>query len=150
MIHSQTGNHRPLPLSSLYPQSQRAPLCLLYFFNIYLFRLCRILIAAVGIIVTACRIFSCGVRDLLVASCELLVTARMWNLVPRPGIEPRPPELGVQRLTHWTTREVPVPPFKLALYQYVSASHGTLTIQSGQLKIKQCHGQSTLICEYLR
>ena len=31
----------------------------------------------------------------------------MWDLVPQPGIEPRPPALGVQSLTHWTTREVP-------------------------------------------
>ena len=31
----------------------------------------------------------------------------MWDLVPRPGIEPGPPALGVWSLTHWTTREVP-------------------------------------------
>ena len=30
----------------------------------------------------------------------------MWNLVPWPGIEPWPPALGVQRLSHWTTMEV--------------------------------------------
>jgi len=29
----------------------------------------------------------------------------MWDLVP--GIEPRPPVLGAQSLSHWTTREVP-------------------------------------------
>ena len=28
-------------------------------------------------------------------------------LVPRPGIEPVPPPLGVWSLNHWTTREVP-------------------------------------------
>ena len=39
----------------------------------------------------ACWIFSCGV----------------WDLVPWPEIEPRPPELGAQSLNHWTTREVP-------------------------------------------
>ena len=33
---------------------------------------------------------SCGMRD----------------LVPRPGIEPGPPALGTQSLSHWTTREV--------------------------------------------
>ena len=32
------------------------------------------------------RIFSCG----------------MWDLVPRPGIEPRPPALGAQSLSDWT------------------------------------------------
>ena len=31
----------------------------------------------------------------------------MWDLVPQPGIEPRPPALGGQSLSHWTTREVP-------------------------------------------
>ena len=31
----------------------------------------------------------------------------MWHLVPWPGIEPRPPALGGQSLSHWTTREVP-------------------------------------------
>ena len=31
----------------------------------------------------------------------------MWDLVPQPGIQPRPPALGVQSLSHWTTREVP-------------------------------------------
>ena len=31
----------------------------------------------------------------------------MWDLVPWPGIELRPPALGVHSLSHWTTREVP-------------------------------------------
>ena len=31
----------------------------------------------------------------------------MWNLVPQAGIEPRPPALEAQSLSHWTTREVP-------------------------------------------
>ena len=30
----------------------------------------------------------------------------MWNLVPRPGIEPRSPALGVWSLSHRTTREI--------------------------------------------
>ena len=32
----------------------------------------------------------------------------MWDLAPCPGIEPRPPALGGQSLSHWTTREVPL------------------------------------------
>ena len=32
-----------------------------------------------------------------------------WDPVPRPGIEPRPPALGAQSLSHWTTREVAYP-----------------------------------------
>ena len=35
----------------------------------------------------------------------------MWTLGPQPGIEPQAPALGVQSLSHWTTREVPVAPF---------------------------------------
>ena len=31
----------------------------------------------------------------------------MWDLVPQPEIEPGPPAMGAQSLTHWTTREVP-------------------------------------------
>ena len=31
----------------------------------------------------------------------------MWDLVPWPGIEPRPPTLGAQSLSHWSPREVP-------------------------------------------
>ena len=30
----------------------------------------------------------------------------IWDLVPWAGIEPRPPALGMQSLSHWTTREV--------------------------------------------
>ena len=33
----------------------------------------------------------------------------MQHLVPWPGIEPRPPALGAQSLSHWATREVPHP-----------------------------------------
>ena len=34
----------------------------------------------------------------------------VWHggiLIPQPGIEPRPPALGVRSLNHWLTREVP-------------------------------------------
>ena len=57
-----------------------------FFFNIYLFIwLPRVLVAALGIFTDACRIFSCGMQDLV----------------------PGPPALGAQSLNHWTTREVP-------------------------------------------
>ena len=46
--------------------------------------------------------------DILVVACELLAATCMWDLVPQPGIEPRPPALGARSLTHWTTREVSV------------------------------------------
>ena len=35
----------------------------------------------------------------------------MWDLVPWPGIEPRPSALGERSLRHWTTREIPLPSF---------------------------------------
>ena len=43
------------------------------------------------IFIVACKIFSCS----------------LWDLVLLPGIEPWPPALGAQSLSHWTTREVP-------------------------------------------
>ena len=39
----------------------------------------------------ACKIFSCS----------------LWDLVLWPGIEPGPPTLGAQNLSHWTIRNVP-------------------------------------------
>ena len=53
------------------------------------------LVVACGIFffsVAACRIFSCGMWDLLI--------------VPWPGMEPRPPALGAWSLNHWTTGKV--------------------------------------------
>ena len=44
----------------------------------------------------------------------------MWDLVPWLGIEPRPPALGAQSLTHWTTREVPLWSFcSIYIYQII-------------------------------
>ena len=49
------------------------------------------------------------------------LSCSMWDLVPWSGIKPRPPALGVQSLSPWTTREVPfladllLPPFLLSL-----------------------------------
>ena len=43
----------------------------------------------------------------LLATCGIFFCCVMWELVPQPGIEPKPPALGVQSLSHWTTREVP-------------------------------------------
>ena len=54
-------------------------------FNVYLYLFIFIL-APLGL--------SCGMRDLLI--------------VPRPGIEPRPPALGAWSLSYGTLREVPV------------------------------------------
>ena len=32
----------------------------------------------------------------------------MWDLVPQPGIKPRPPALGAQSPSHWTTMVSPI------------------------------------------
>ena len=49
------------------------------------------------VLVETCQIFSCSMQTL---SC---VT---WDLVPWPGLKPRPPALGARSLSPWTTREV--------------------------------------------
>ena len=51
------------------------------------------------VLVVASRIFNpcCSMQTL---SCG------MWDLVPQPGINPRPPALGVRSLSHWTTKDV--------------------------------------------
>ena len=54
--------------------------------------------AGFSIFVALCSIFSWGIWTL---SCS------MWDLVPRPGIEPRPSVLGAQSLSLWTTRKAP-------------------------------------------
>ena len=53
-------------------------------------------------LVAACGLFSCGMQTF---SCG------MWDLVPWPGVEPRPPIWGELSLSHWTTREVPMKHF---------------------------------------
>ena len=52
---------------------------------------------------------SCGTQDLFLffnAVCGIF-SCGMWDLVPQPRIEPRPPALGLWRLSHWTTRKIP-------------------------------------------
>ena len=52
------------------------------------------------IFVVACGIFSSG----------------MWDLVPSPGMKPRPCALGAWSLSHWTTGKVPNFPFLNSYY----------------------------------
>ena len=65
-----------------------------FFFNIYLF----IYLFALGLSCSRQATWLCLASSLAVA-CELLVAACVWDLVPQPGIEPRPPPLGVQSLS---------------------------------------------------
>ena len=73
------------------------------FKNIYLFSLCRVLVAA---------------HEVFIVACGFLAAACMWDLVPQPRIKPRHPALGAWSFTHWTTREVPVHSFKTICVWY--------------------------------
>ena len=61
----------------------------------------QILVALHGVFLASCGIFSCG----------------MQNLVPWPGIKPRPLALGAWSLNHWTTRESLDVPFLIPLHE---------------------------------
>ena len=50
---------------------------------------------------------SCGTHILWSSLLYRTLSFGICNLVPWPGIKPRPCALGVQGLSHWTTREVP-------------------------------------------
>ena len=59
-------------------------------------------------------------RSRIPASC-IILSCSIWDLVPWPGIEPRPPAVKAGSLSHWTTRELPwVSPF----YRQVSIQAG--------------------------
>ena len=67
-----------------------------------------------------------AVQDLLIALCGIF-SCGMWDLFLQPGIEPGPLVLGVQRLSHETTKEVPenVYDYFLILYTFeLQYSHG--------------------------
>ena len=97
---------------------------------IYLFRLCWVLVVARRIFVATCRIFSCG----------------MWDLVPWPGIEPGPPALGARSLSHRTTREVPGDYILDTIPNVWSMKEKTDNLDL--IKIKNCALQNTLLREW--
>ena len=45
----------------------------------------------------------------------------MWDLAPWPGMEPGPPALGVQSLSHWTTGDVLQPVFLISTLRVLGA-----------------------------
>ena len=47
------------------------------------------------------------------------VSCCLWDLFPQPRVEPRPAALGVQSLSHWTTREVPSRSFFFLIYVFI-------------------------------
>ena len=75
----------------LYPTSRPT-----HFLKKYLFIwLCWILVVTCGVLAEVCRIFGCG----------------MWDVVPWPGITLRRPALGVQSLGHWPLDHWPLSQF---------------------------------------
>ena len=76
---------------------------LIFYIYFYLY----IYLAALGL--------SCGMWDLFFFFCLGMRTLSciMCDLIPRPGIESRPPALGVRSLSHWAIREFPATSFKL-------------------------------------
>ena len=64
---------------------------------------------------------SCGIQTL---SCGL------WGLVSQPGTEHGPPALAVQRLSHWTTREIPQDLFYISLISSLTLWLFSSTVQS--------------------
>ena len=63
-----------------------------------------------------------------------IFTHSTWDLVPLAGIKPGPPALGLQSLSHWTTREVPVGIFSeswillLVMYMILGCLSTALTV----------------------
>ena len=43
----------------------------------------------------------------------------MWDLVPWPGMEPKPPALGARSLSHWITRKV----FRIIFNSFIIFNH---------------------------
>ena len=80
--------------------------------SVYLFVL-WLLQTELGSIITEMSVFSFKQRYFLVWFLKIIYLAvpdfscSMWDLVLCLGIEPWPPALGAQSLSHWTTREVP-------------------------------------------
>ena len=69
--------------------------------NLFLFK-------NIHLFISAAPGLNCGMWDLqsFVGACWLF-SSGMWYLIPWPGMEPGPPALGAQSLSHWTPREVP-------------------------------------------
>ena len=51
--------------------------------------------------------FSLFFKCIFIYLTALGLSCSMWDLVPRPGIKPRPPAWGTQSLSHWTHQGSP-------------------------------------------
>ena len=67
---------------------------ILFFFSIYLF-------------IWLYEVWDVGEESRILAAAYRIFSWGTWDLAPHPGVKPRPPALGAQSLSHWTTRKVP-------------------------------------------
>ena len=75
--------------------------------------------------------YICKFNVLFIYLAVLGLSCSMWDLVPEPGMEPRPPRLGAQSLSHCTTREVPPCQLQMKLINDLQ----TLFIQENKKRI---------------
>ena len=94
---------------SNFHSQKSSPSLIFIYLSIYLFIYLFIYLALLGLSCGTQDIFSCSMWDLFFffSCCMWILSCGMRDLVPWPGIESSPPVLGVQRLSHWTTKEVP-------------------------------------------
>ena len=75
--------------------------------------------------------YICKFNVLFIYLAVLGLSCSMWDLVPEPGMEPRPPRLGAQSLSYCTTREVPPCQLQMKLINDLQ----TLFIQENKKRI---------------
>ena len=68
----------------------------------------------------------------------------MWDLVFWPGIEPEPPVLGAQSLSHWPTREMPT----LSSFRRDGETNQIHGIQDFRL-VEEYILQTGIMCEFI-
>ena len=115
----------------------------IYLFNLFI-GLCQFLVVARGIFVAACGIFvaACGI---FVAACGLFICS-MWDLSSLTRDRTGPPALGVQSLSLWTTREVPVPGFFFSFFLVYFWLHWVFVAAHGLSLVAVSGGYSSLWC----
>ena len=76
------------------------------------------------------QVFHIAVGFFTIWATREALSCSTWDIVPWPGIEPGPPALGVQSLSHWTTREVPN-----SVFWGLSFQHGLCAQEMCKMKL---------------
>ena len=85
-----------------------------------------------------CRESDATERLSLGLSCDsCTLSCIVWDLVPWPGVQPRPPALGARTVGHWTSREAPCP-LLFIFYCYLTLSTLSLLNHYGSLLSHSC------------